>query len=464
MQDSHGLVPTIIERGKITMKKTLAIVLALVMVLAMIPAMSAHTTEYKTVTDKSYTLEVISTNDNGKEAAPYGASATKANTVEFKYVWSDLKADTTGRYSDDVVMGQVKINGWDAELVAGTTKSVTVDGKVLVEDAADGWIVFPVELTKAGYTDTFVVTVVAENGDKQITETAKVSIKLVNTETYKAEKTATISNIKAVDGTQLSAYIVGSKIYLDYVDNAAAAEVKITFADENGKAFTGKVWATQITGKQIWLPAGEVVLKDSAAVYAVTGADDTKIKFTLDAAAADYATKEYAIVAREYVQEEDPKGIYFAETVKSIAMGEKYTPVVVGVKTGKPVAAELFLGVYADAQVIDLIGTDTVIGTREGVAYVTATYTTNAYPKNTYLATAMKIIVTLPGESIPAVDPAAEVYYVTCRALNVRAGAGTSYKKVDLIHRGDAVKVVELKNGWAKLDNGTYVCAKYIAK
>ena len=127
-------------------------------------------------------------------------------------------------------------------------------------------------------------------------------------------------------------------------------------------------------------------------------------------------------------------------------------------------AAELFLGVYADAQVIDLIGTDTVIGTREGVAYVTATYTTNAYPKNTYLATAMKIIVTLPGESIPELEPAAEIYYVTCRNLNVRAGAGTSYKKVDMIHRGDAVKVLEIKNGWAKVADGTYVCAKYIAK
>ena len=33
-----------------------------------------------------------------------------------------------------------------------------------------------------------------------------------------------------------------------------------------------------------------------------------------------------------------------------------------------------------------------------------------------------------------------------------------------MIHRGDAVEVVEIKGGWAKLANGTYVCAKYIAK
>ena len=33
-----------------------------------------------------------------------------------------------------------------------------------------------------------------------------------------------------------------------------------------------------------------------------------------------------------------------------------------------------------------------------------------------------------------------------------------------MIHRGDAVEVVEIKGGWAKLANGNYVCAKYIAK
>ena len=63
-----------------------------------------------------------------------------------------------------------------------------------------------------------------------------------------------------------------------------------------------------------------------------------------------------------------------------------------------------------------------------------------------------------------SVEAEAEIYYVTCRNLNVRAGGSTSYKKVDMIHRGDAVKVLEIKNGWAKLDNGTWVCAKYIAK
>jgi len=189
------------------------------------------------------------------------------------------------------------------------------------------------------------------------------------------------------------------------------------------------------------------------------------VKFYLETKAANYETKAYTVVARSNIKPEDPKGIYFAETTKTIAMGETFAPVVMGVKTGKPVAAELVVGAGTDEQVIDLNDDkNAVIGTREGVAYISAQYAPKGYDNVVYTAASMKIVVTLPGESIPEVEPSAEIYYVTCRALNVRAGAGTSYKKVDLIHRGDAVKVVELKNGWAKLDDGTYVCAKYIAK
>ena len=55
-------------------------------------------------------------------------------------------------------------------------------------------------------------------------------------------------------------------------------------------------------------------------------------------------------------------------------------------------------------------------------------------------------------------------YYVTCRNLNVRKGAGTSYAKAGMLHRGDKVEVVSISKNWAKLANGTYVSAKYIAK
>ena len=136
-----------------------------------------------------------------------------------------------------------------------------------------------------------------------------------------------------------------------------------------------------------------------------------------------------------------------------------------GVETGKKVKAEIEYGtaygstVKVNAQYIDLEDKKTVIGTQEGVAYITASYTTNNGVK--YTASSMKIVVAGEAEVAPA---GTTTYYVTCRTLNVRKGAGTSYAKAGKLHRGDKVEVVSISKDWAKLANGTYVSAKYIAK
>ena len=484
------------------MKKTLAIVLALVMVLAMIPAMSADVTEYKTITDKSYVITTRTIVD-GVDSSNW-KTHDKGNTVELKYNWEDLKEDQTGKWSEDAKMAEIAISGWDTAFnsVASDKITATIDGKELsiAEDAdyyraaiwENGSLKFPIEVTKAGYTDTFVVQMVATVNDVKITETAKITIKCINTAEYKDIKTAVITNIVPSDSKLLDAYIVGSKLYLDFVKDAdTSLEMKVTFADENKAAFTGITYAysAEDDTKDIFEVAdgddyevttytesykgweGEAVrLEKSAANYVVTNADAEDVTFKLETKSDLYETKEYDVVVRTSIAKEDPKGIYFAETTKTIAMGQTYAPAVLGVKTGKPVAATIYVGdkdnaTQTDHQVIDIDEDGNVVGTREGIAYITAEYTHYAATGDkTYTSSSMKIVVTLPGESIPALDPAVETYYVTCRALNVRAGAGTSYKKVDLIHRGDAVKVVELKNGWAKLDDGTYVCAKYISK
>lgn len=479
------------------MKKTLAIVLALVMVLCMIPAMSAGTTE--TITDKQYDITVYSWAETalGKELGK--APAANSVTANYKYD-TEEKADVTDKWAEDAKMAVIAVKGFDNQLDAKALE-VTVDGKALATESYAGYIPnycgydpstktvwFPVQLTKAGYSDTYVVQVKGKNGDKTITETAKISVKLVNKDQYKDPKTATITNIVAADDDLYEAYIVGSKIYLDYLDKKdSTATVKLTFADENGKAFSVITYAYQPKVKQAdgtfafeptkaSLPdngdkEGEVKLSSSAAKFNfATTAQDQTVKFYLETQAALYETKAYTVVARANVTAEDPKGIYFAETTKTIAMGETYAPVVMGVKTGKAVAAKLVIPKDTDKQVIDLNDDkNAVIGTREGVAYITATYSPKGLKDSkgkqvTYTSSSMKIVVTLPGESIPPVEPAATIYYVTCRNLNVRKGAGTSYAKAGMIHRGDAVEVVEIKGGWAKLANGTYVCAKYIAK
>ena len=479
------------------MKKTLAIVLALVMVLCMIPAMSADTYTTKTVADKNYDLKVMSV------GTPSGATATaaKANTITFSYDYEKEDADATGKWTENTKMALVVVEKFDKDLDANCEiTSVTVDGKKLASDVAgvgynknDRSLAFPVELTKAGYADSYLIQVTGKadldgDGTKEtiVTETAKISVKLVNTAAYKDAKTATIIDV-ASDKDIVDAYIVGSKIYLDYVkDTVSGTTIDLTFADENGKKFSAITYAGEPTSTSAICLSGYTVAADkqqklvkSIATYYVNGQEDKGVKFGLETAGALYETKKYDIVVRTGIVEENPKGIYFAENTKTIAVGESFTPVVLGVATNKRVDAKIFVGygeyingifetagntVATDKQVLDVEDEKTVIGVREGVAFISAAYIPRGGDKYgaIYASSAMKVVVTA-GPSIPPVVKT-EVYYVTCRNLNVRKGAGTSYAKAGMIHRGDAVEVVEIKGGWAKLANGTYVCAKYIAK
>ncbi len=469
------------------MKKTLAIVLALAMVLCMIPA--AFAAQAKTITDKSYDLKVESYGAMDK-GNPSVANASKANSITFKYNYEEEGVDVTGKFTEDKKMALVTVAGFDADLgtLTASEVTVTVDGKDLqVNDSAAyanaiGWktvdnkpaVVFPVELTKAGYNDSYLITVKGKVGEVEITETAKISLTLKNGADYKTAKTATITGV-STDKKALDAYIVGSKIYLDFVANNIAGttdeQIKLTFADENGAKFSVVTWAYK---SGIFMPqkkgvdaADGVKLDKSAANFRVLNcesANGKKVTFKLETASALYETKEYTVVTRTGIVEADPKGIYFAESTKTIKVGESYTPVVMGVATGKKVDATVTYGkdgqgTKVNAQYIDVEDGATVIGTQEGVAYITASYKTNNGVE--YVASSMKIVVAGAAEVAPA---GTTTYYVTCRNLNVRKGAGTSYAKAGMLHRGDKVEVVSISKNWAKLANGTYVSAKYIAK
>lgn len=472
------------RKGKTTMKKTLAIVLALAMVLCMIPA--AFAGETKTITDKSYNIKVesygkLSDGTTAKAAQTNG----KANSLTYSYDYEKEVADVTGKFTEDKKMALVSVSTFDDGLATLDAKdvSITIDGKELApnseadykKDGSVGWkagtVVFPVELTKAGYTDTYLITVKGTVSNVEVTETAKISLTLKNGSDYKPGKTAVIKSISS-NQKEMDAYIVGSKIYLDLVESDKAIglngkTVDITFGDENGANFTKVTWASD-PAKVLKL-VKEVKLDKSTATYYTAPENldkTTKLSFKLETADAIYETKEYSVVIRTDVKEADPKGIYFAESTKTIKVGESYTPVVMGVETGKKVKAEIEYGtaygstVKVNAQYIDLEDKKTVIGTQEGVAYITASYTTNTGVK--YTASSMKIVVAGATEVAPA--EGTTTYYVTCRTLNVRKGAGTSYAKAGKLHRGDKVEVVSISKNWAKLANGTYVSAKYIAK
>lgn len=448
------------------MKKTLAIVLALAMVLCMIPAAFAATTQV--ITDKNYNITVVDAESNTKLG-----EASNANSVTAKYDYEAIKTVVTGKFTEDKKMALVKVNGFES---FSDITSVTVDGKDLkVNELAAYYsqvgfngntVTFPVELTKAGYTDSYLITVKGKIGAVETTETAKVSVTLKNSADYKNAKTAVIKSISS-NQDEMDAYIVGSKIYLDLSENDEATglygkTVDITFGDENGANFTKVTWA--YNPAKILKLDKEVKLDKSTATYYTAPENmdkKTKLSFKLETADAIYETKEYTVIVRTNIKEADPKGIYFAESTKTIKVGESYAPVVMGVATGKKVNAKIKPGTKTDLQVIDIEDEKKVIGTKEGVAYITATYKPVGQTQP-YTSSSMKIIVT-EGEVAPA-EGTTTTYYVTCRTLNVRKGAGTSYAKAGKLHRGDKVEVVSISKNWAKLANGTYVSAKYIAK
>ena len=59
-------------------------------------------------------------------------------------------------------------------------------------------------------------------------------------------------------------------------------------------------------------------------------------------------------------------------------------------------------------------------------------------------------------------------YYQTTEALNVRTGPGTGYSVIKLLPARTRVRVMSTETGsdgriWAKIENGGYVCADYLA-
>ena len=466
---------------------SLAIVLALAMVLCMIPAAFAASSEQ--ITKNSYEIQAFSVAEDGSLTKI--ASDDDVNSLSIEYNYERLDKVVTGKYTEDRKMILVKVIGFDDQFADAKDIEVTIDGQDLeVNEGAvyddrirfeDDYVVFPVEATKSGYTDTYLVEVTGtlnkgQKDEKVLTESVKITLKLENTSEYKNAKTATISKIESTDRQVLDAYIVGSKIYLDFVDEYEAVEdaIEITFKDNNGDLFDVVTWAEEVESKDgkgavnsVISIGEETKLSDSKTKYDVNvkaGDECKEIVFTLQTASAIYETKAYDVVVREDIKEADPKGIYFAESTKTIKIGEEYTPVVMGVATNKKVDADILPGKNTDKQVID-IDDGVVIGTQEGVAYITAEYTP-AGGSTKYESNSMKITVTAGKVEDDDDDDTTDgkTYMVTASSLRVRSGAGTNFSQIGSLKNGATVKVESIANGWAKLENGGYVSAQYLAE
>ena len=481
------------------------------MVLCMIPVSFAATT---TIDNDSYDLAVsVIAKDGGIQ----GEWITKddSNSITFEYDYEDaddVEAVETGKFTEDAKMAMVKVSGF---MKLDSVDEITVDGKKLeVNDKAvyakrvnankqsltsdPAYLLFPIELTKSGYTDTYLIEVTgtvttADNKKITIKQIATISVEMVNTSEYKNGKTATISRIRSLERQRVNAYIVSDRIYLDFVGTEDQVKSKnfsnileITFRDNNGDLFDAVTWAyspssAKSSESSIFKVEGDggVKLSNSKAKYSImmlnrTDADYFKdVVFQLETASTIYETKEYDVQVRYEIKETDPKGIVFAESEKTIKVGEEYAPVVLGVKTNSQVDAGLTAGQYTDKQVIDFKDTDdddildTVIGTQEGVAYITASYKPAGVNVTYNSENSMKIVVTtgsVDDDEDKDDDKDGKTYMVTASSLRVRSGAGTNFSQIGSLKNGATVKVESIANGWAKLENGGYVSAQYLAE
>ena len=488
------------------MKKLLASALAAALLLTSCVTAMADSTE--TISGKSYTVGAYEIEDGGHENSDPLAFDSDVNSLTVEYDYETMDEVTTGRYSEDAKMIMIYVEGFDTGKLTGDI-SITIDGKDfdaddlvgadyqdrMGYDADAGILRFPVEATKSGYSDTYVIEIESDDGDgNTVTETARITLRLENESEYKNAETATISRIS---GDGVDAYIVGSRIYLDYASSSTDnnALLTITFRDENGDLFDVVTWyynassdGNELDEQGLFNASDEdgdvnedgLKLDSSVGyfkVYAGTydyfdDADEdyfTNVYFTLETSSDIYETKEYDVVVRTEVYETDPKGIYFEESSITLDIGESYTPNVLGVATGRTVDAVIEPGTGTSRNVIDIEDDDTIIGTQEGTAYVTATYQFIAEggELEEYTSSSMKVTVTdeiYDGESEEDTDDdATSTYMVTASTLNVRTGPSTSYSKASYqLASGELVEVVSVANGWAQLTDGNYVSAQYL--
>ena len=488
------------------MKKLLASALAAALLLTSCVTAMADSTE--TISGKSYTVGAYEIEDGGHENSDPLAYDKDVNSLTVEYDYETMDEVTTGRYSEDAKMIMIYVEGFDTGKLIGDI-SITIDGKdfdaddlVGAEyqdrmgyDADAGILRFPVEATKSGYSDTYVIEIESDDGDgNTVTETARITLRLENESEYKNGETATISRIS---GDGVDAYIVGSRIYLDYASSSTDGDalLTITFRDENGDLFDVVTWYynassdgndqdeeglfnasdedgdVDLNGLKLDSSVGYFVVYAGTYDYFNDADEDyfTNVYFTLETSSDIYETKEYDVVVRTDVYETDPKGIYFEESSITLDIGESYTPNVLGVATGRTVDAVIEPGTGTSRNVIDIEDDDTIIGTQEGTAYVTATYQfiSSNNRTTTYESSSMKVTVTdevYDGESEEDTDDdATSTYMVTASTLNVRTGPSTSYSKASYqLTSGELVEVVDVANGWAQLTDGNYVSAQYL--
>lgn len=235
-----------------------------------------------------------------------------------------------------------------------------------------------------------------------------------------ARKPLKEARITEVSSEDVDAYIVGYKVYLDFpYEVNTESEFTISFADEDGNPLPQGTEIYPYDGLSFAESTPGTLNGSSVSFHLDVGTDYfSDLRFILETEDALYATERIDIVTRSYINHDapvnpnDPKGIYFTETTKTIEVGETYTPQVMGVANQTILTpTRLYVGRGSLGGIVDITEDNQVIGLKAGTVYIVAEYTSADLDGLVYTSSSMKIIVQNSEEETvaPSASPAANL-------------------------------------------------------
>lgn len=469
------------------MRKIVSCVLAAVLCLLMIPDVRAvgkteingrkYNIEVCTVDLFEHTSPITGQYFRAMETVSTTGRKEKVEQIELKYDFEEEKPERMGRFLEDAPVVFVKVDGFCKGLSAVTDKKlpvILVDGKELKAEGADyeqdvGWqniggkygVVFPLELTKEGSCGKHTVQVSYASEEGILCETAEFTVKLTNTHEYKAEKKLRIVNLEC-EGAD--AYLLGKRLYIDHPKGTSGGKkIRITFAKENGSLFSEIAWAqeTESEGGVGALSLGkETRLDKSKADFSInqlaTAKESTGVIFRVETKTEIYESDEISVSQRFQITPEVLKGVRFQAREIVLKVGEEIKPKIVEIEKGKEISSGLWYTVMLQPSGDIGVGfaeEDRLLGVRPGEGVLRAKVISS--DGKMYETGSVKVRVQ---------EGKGEAYVVSCRKLNVRAGAGIGFARVGLLTRGSRVEVVKVLSGWALLSDGNFVCMKYLCR
>ena len=439
--------------------------------------------------------------DTTVAATSIALSANKTSVVTDEYVSLAAKVGYPDSFGDTQIYDYASVkwyvNGTEVkfELVGGaytyTEKDAFGDVVYSISKPANKLTAAQFYASKAG---SYRISVTDESGDltaaKTITvaeNTKEVTVDgdpYVYDEDVAKKATSTVKPAKVGDTVDLSAYkfaVKGSDgKYYDVSKFGATVTLKVSAIGNYGEAVASKV--ATVSGSTIKLADAT----DATMAQLIAKADGKDIYLTVDAAvkfdANTTKTIANALTIKITKSSDEIANVEYSIDGKAI----KSVPVLT---VGKSVDVDVKLSDangYTDAINQGAIWTIQNKDASDKTVYATVDANGVVTAKEVCLGNAKLVVVPVadtgrkmefdlyiqadgtvtPTETPTETPVETKTGKVTASSLNVRAGAGTTYDKVAKLTKGTAVKVLDEKDGWYKIESGSvtgWVSGEYIA-